>query len=130
MLKKKCVNCGSQLLAQSRLKNVRERLLKALGNRPYRCLSCGWRGYLNPTDRRIAAKRILGFILIVIFFVSVIVSAYYVLEDSLQKYQSRINKKALAKPKPKPKLKPETKHDQQSSDEDDSLQDFLRREIK
>jgi len=100
MAKKICPHCKSWRFGPSRTRNLKERFSKAVGNSPYRCAECGWRGYVK--DRLDLAKGIIEFILIAVFILWIAYAAYLSVEGFLQDYRSGINKAAMAKPKPKP----------------------------
>jgi DNA-directed RNA polymerase subunit RPC12/RpoP len=100
MSKKICPHCKSRRFGPSRTRNLKERFSKAVGNSPYRCADCEWRGYVK--DRRALAKGIIEFILIAVFILWIAYAAYVSVQDFLQDYRSGINKTAMAKPKPKP----------------------------
>jgi|SRR6185436_16485839 hypothetical protein len=55
-----CPKCGGPV-HRSRTRGITEKLVKLLtANRAYRCLECGWRGWLEATDisqRRDARRR-------------------------------------------------------------------------
>jgi len=100
MAKTICPDCKSWRFGPSRTRNLKERFLKAVGNSPYRCAECGWRGYVK--DGRALVKGILEFILLAVFIMWIAYAAYLSAEDFLQDYRSGINKTAMANPKPKP----------------------------
>ena len=51
-----CPRCGSTRLKRSHSRNARERVLKFLGRRAYRCIDCGWRGFLKGKSSRSSAR--------------------------------------------------------------------------
>jgi hypothetical protein len=104
MAEKTCPHCKSWRFGLSRTRSLNELFSKAVGNSPYRCAECGWRGYVK--DRRELTKGILEIILLAAFIMWIAYAAYISAEDFLKDYRSGINKSVMANPKPgSPKAK-------------------------
>ena len=67
----KCPTCGSPRLKRSHSRDVKEKFMKYLNQRAYRCINCGWRGVIEAKS---AKKMYKGkYTLTQLFFIALVI---------------------------------------------------------
>ncbi len=83
-----CPNCRSSNIRRSRSRGVKEKLVKLVGDKAFRCKDCGWRGLIfsrGGRSSRVTAKQSYVFAIILGIILLALIIIFNIRDEEIEK---------------------------------------------
>lgn len=83
-----CPNCRSSNIRRSRSRGIKERLLKLIGEKAFRCKDCGWRGMIfsrGEHSTRVTVKQSYAFAIILGIILLALIIIFNIRDEEIEK---------------------------------------------